>query len=748
MALYAVGYQSLMTVIQQQMEKNNIAILAQNKLVIEQQFKEISGFSQNIRHDIRVVYFQSINEPFGGKNTFKSYDLLQELKSIQIPNSIIYSYALLYKNSGTAFAEYTVWNLQDFFDKYYRFKGMDYDSWLQLLFGKYHINTILPSTELTVTKGNNIQKINVIPYIYTLNDYQLNNNNALLVMIDAGKINSVLQGIDLSGGGYVLIKDKNNNIITATTSDYDSSIMRDMHFSGDNGIFIQNIAGKKMMVTYNVSPETGWQYISVQPYSIIMAGLSTIKTLIFLAIGLYLAIGLVLSYFLTRRNTAPVFGIIDALKHTVHDKQIEGKANPFAYIKYYMEQLNDENSKYRTEIEKQKPLIIITFFERLLNGNYASHEEMLANAKYAGIALHGSFFSVALLSVEEINSLPDSADMDIINKRKEAIIKCIMNLGFEKVYLHNINTSRLALIISMNEGDPSEIKGCLESLLNSVASNITSIHSFPLYITAGGIYESAFMLSRSYSEALNIMENHVWNFDSCQKLLFYSDYSKSSPALLYTGDTENALLKAVKSGDCDMAGMILESSLGLHTSQPGNAIRLNLYEIISMINRTINEILVADVTSDSASLKKAQSGIINIDLSISVERLYMQALDSIRILCSHYYIKLNNKNKVLIELVKKMIDEQYSSQDLCLQQVADSLSISISYLSRLFKDSTDENFANYVETIRIEKAKHLLRETKMSINEIADAVGYGSANSFARAFKRINNITASDYRSI
>ena len=101
-----------------------------------------------------------------------------------------------------------------------------------------------------------------------------------------------------------------------------------------------------------------------------------------------------------------------------------------------------------------------------------------------------------------------------------------------------------------------------------------------------------------------------------------------------------------------------------------------------------------------------------------------------------------------IELVQKYIEEHFASKELCLAQVADNLNISISHLSRLFKDSTGENFANFVEAIRIEKAKHLLKETDASINEIADQVGYSSPNSFARAFKRINTITASEYRAI
>ena len=65
------------------------------------------------------------------------------------------------------------------------------------------------------------------------------------------------------------------------------------------------------------------------------------------------------------------------------------------------------------------------------------------------------------------------------------------------------------------------------------------------------------------------------------------------------------------------------------------------------------------------------------------------------------------------------LDSNYGDQDLSLAMVADKFNISVPYLSSLFKTSAGVNFSNYVEGVRIEKAKGLLKNTSMTVGEIA-----------------------------
>jgi transcriptional regulator GlxA family with amidase domain len=62
--------------------------------------------------------------------------------------------------------------------------------------------------------------------------------------------------------------------------------------------------------------------------------------------------------------------------------------------------------------------------------------------------------------------------------------------------------------------------------------------------------------------------------------------------------------------------------------------------------------------------------------------------------------------------------------------------VDINYLNVVFKKVTGVTLYDYLVTVRLERAKHLLETTDIAITDIAQAVGYPNANSFFRAFRR------------
>ena len=54
----------------------------------------------------------------------------------------------------------------------------------------------------------------------------------------------------------------------------------------------------------------------------------------------------------------------------------------------------------------------------------------------------------------------------------------------------------------------------------------------------------------------------------------------------------------------------------------------------------------------------------------------------------------------------------------------------------------------YAEDLRILEAQHLLRTTNLTINQIAEKVGYPSANTFCRAFRRNTGYNTSTYKAM
>ena len=98
-----------------------------------------------------------------------------------------------------------------------------------------------------------------------------------------------------------------------------------------------------------------------------------------------------------------------------------------------------------------------------------------------------------------------------------------------------------------------------------------------------------------------------------------------------------------------------------------------------------------------------------------------------------------------IQDVLRSVDE-HLSEELSLKRISSELFISTTYFSRLFRAKTGQKFSEYLALRRIERAKLLLVSSAMPIAEIARAVGYPEANSFARLFKAYTNMTPVQYR--
>ena len=95
--------------------------------------------------------------------------------------------------------------------------------------------------------------------------------------------------------------------------------------------------------------------------------------------------------------------------------------------------------------------------------------------------------------------------------------------------------------------------------------------------------------------------------------------------------------------------------------------------------------------------------------------------------------------------VLSYIEENYH-QDISLESAATEVFMNKNYLSSLFCNEMGVGFTKYLSDFRLKKAKILLRETELNINEIANMTGFATANYFVRVFKKQENCTPKEYR--
>ena len=126
------------------------------------------------------------------------------------------------------------------------------------------------------------------------------------------------------------------------------------------------------------------------------------------------------------------------------------------------------------------------------------------------------------------------------------------------------------------------------------------------------------------------------------------------------------------------------------------------------------------------------------------------AQKALKIGVEDYILKpVSNKdvsNKKYKDMIIKKMEEKYSEVSFSLSSLADEMDLSSGYLSFLFKNLFGIPFQDYLNNIRMEKAKLLLLTTGLKNYEIAELVGIENFNYFNSKFKKTFGMTPKEFK--
>ena len=106
----------------------------------------------------------------------------------------------------------------------------------------------------------------------------------------------------------------------------------------------------------------------------------------------------------------------------------------------------------------------------------------------------------------------------------------------------------------------------------------------------------------------------------------------------------------------------------------------------------------------------------------------------------------DNDKSISINQIKKYIIKNISNPDLSLKSVANHFYLNSSYLSRFFKEKTNENFGEYIIKTKMEIALKMLENPNIKAYEISKKIGFDDPNYFSNWFKKYNGQSIKDYK--
>lgn len=104
-----------------------------------------------------------------------------------------------------------------------------------------------------------------------------------------------------------------------------------------------------------------------------------------------------------------------------------------------------------------------------------------------------------------------------------------------------------------------------------------------------------------------------------------------------------------------------------------------------------------------------------------------------------------NFNDKVIVAIKDYIKEHYV--DVTLEDLTQIVHMNPNYISRFFKQKTNQNFSEYLIEVRMKKAAELLDDIQYKTYEVSALVGYSNSVNFTRTFKNFFGMSPREYRN-
>ncbi len=138
--------------------------------------------------------------------------------------------------------------------------------------------------------------------------------------------------------------------------------------------------------------------------------------------------------------------------------------------------------------------------------------------------------------------------------------------------------------------------------------------------------------------------------------------------------------------------------------------------------------------------------IYNTDVASHVERHFSHEIRRSYESISYFDGQINQHPDEDIVQAQMWLQDNYS-RDIRLSEVAERFEMSVRSFNRRFKAATNKSPLQYLQEIRIQTAKDLLKTSNLTISEIAFKVGYSDMGHFTGLFKKLLSTTPSEYRT-
>ncbi|SFI87455.1 Helix-turn-helix domain-containing protein [Paenibacillus sp. UNC496MF] len=515
------------------------------------------------------------------------------------------------------------------------------------------------------------------------------------------------------------------------------------------GFFSHRFQGKgESIVSYMQMGVAGWKVIGVQPYGAVLGGISQMRETFAIVIAVFLVLGIAGSFALAHKLYRPIEALLSRVNR--HGGVVPDAPEPIrdelAYVGSAYGRMAEKLSVVTDEQDKQQEIVRHSYLRSMLtgSGSFSRHQFESCIAKYGLRVDPAGPYLVVVAKIDDYTAL--------LSRTTEAERKlyafATSNIAGEIVAPFAISCEtvdvrgdHLVLLLS---------GGALGSELPELPEQLRRLQDIMLAYYKLSLSLSFSMISRSHEA---IAERYADAQHYAMYKILFGRQSLITPDLVrsnvahaesaVSSETEKKLTEAIRTNDLAAmeasAAQLLATLRDCHYDHIVHGV-LHVVDVIKTTIREINQNRIASLPIDLSTLSRQ---VLDQETLADISELVCATL---RELHEKRRGAEQDTNGALIEAIKDIIETRYADMNLSLQGISATLKMTSAYVGRIFKQSELVSVGEYLNEVRLTRAREYLETKSFSIKEIMELVGYVNESTFFKLFKKKYGVTPKEYR--
>jgi two-component system, response regulator YesN len=419
---------------------------------------------------------------------------------------------------------------------------------------------------------------------------------------------------------------------------------------------------------------------------------------------------------------------------------ISRKQNELSYLAASVDRIVDQNELLTESLSKQKPeletLFVLSLYRKRIAEKDIQHRLEQFDYHFGA----DKVFYTGLIQIDHMDG-GHIADKDIfllainhivreVVPKEERLIPIVLNDEMQATIFACDNEQEAERRIMMYY---EEIQEKVKETLNIVVSVGVS----PVYHSLIDSKKAVDLAKESLHYRVNVGPESIIFYHDISSMLNDASISK------FPIELHNELMSAIRSGREEevrnLTDLLVDEIFRLNK----NPLSLGV-TLIRVINDLVQlgQLLGAE-SNIFENIKKLYQTAMNAYYPEKIKDMLFQQLIQPVIISTQSNTEQGFKN--ISDKIVYIIQSEFD-QEISLEIIADRLHYNPNYLSNVFKKEYGENFVDYLMNYRLQMAQMWLKETDMTIKEIAEKLQYRNSQNFIRFFKKKLGKTPGDYR--